>query len=92
MFDGDVAGRHEGHPEAFEFEHVAGVEQSEKLAETWDELPVKPSVPKLKGPGVTFKETRSKVFVDRDDDEEVQWYLKTPAVVRELRAYKHSNP
>ncbi|KAF9699851.1 hypothetical protein EKO04_002388 [Ascochyta lentis] len=90
MFDGDVASRDEGYPEAFDFKDIHPAKQTHEAKDEWPEIPTKPPMPKLKGPGLTVEEKRQKVVVVKDG-EKTEW-AKTPAVVRQLRAYKQTNP
>jgi hypothetical protein len=90
MFDGDIASRHEGYSEAFKFGDVAPVEHTHEVDDTWSELQIKSPMPKLTDPGLTFREDLEKVFIRKGGEVEV--WLKSPAVIRQLRAYKQSNP
>ncbi|UPX11553.1 uncharacterized protein EKO05_0002152 [Ascochyta rabiei] len=90
MFDGDVASLHEGHPEAFDFKYVDLVKKTETVEDTWPEIPVKAPMPKLKGPDLIVEEKRQKVVVMKDGEKK-EW-AKTPAVIRQLRAYKLESP
>ncbi|KAF2627989.1 hypothetical protein BU25DRAFT_468200 [Macroventuria anomochaeta] len=90
MFDGDNATHHGGHPEAFDFGSIDSVEHKQASDDKWPELQLKPTIPKFRAPGVTFEEKRMKIIIIKDGERK-EW-PKTPAVVRQLRAYKQSNP
>ncbi|KAJ4355307.1 hypothetical protein N0V95_003062 [Ascochyta clinopodiicola] len=90
MFDGDVASLHEEHPEAFEFGNVDLTKATKEVEDTWPEIPVKPPMPKLKGPDLIVEEKSQKVIIVKDGERK-EW-AKTPAVIRQLRAYKLEKP
>lgn len=90
MFDGDVASQHEGYQEAFDFRNIDTIKHKQPSNDKWPEVELKPSTPKLKGPGITVEEKKLKIIVVNNGEKKV--WPKTPAVVRQLREYKRSNP
>ena len=89
LLDGNVSTIDGYDRDAFDFKVKPTREDDKASSDMWPEVMAKDTLLNLREPGVTVKEEGTRVTVCKDGDEKV--WLKTPTVVRQLRAYRRDN-
>lgn len=84
LLEGNVSAVDGYDPNAFEYDIKPALNSDIASNEVWSEITAKNMSLNLREPGVTVKEKGTRVTVCKDGNEKV--WLKTPAVIRQLRA------